>query len=53
MLILHIGILFFVCSAIGIFLIGVFHYLNTYLKDTLYEEPDDEDYNEYMIWKKL
>jgi len=53
MSLLHVGILILVCSAVGIFLIGLFHYLNTHMKDVLYEESGDEDYNEYMIWKKL
>jgi len=46
-------IICFILIAVTILLLGVFHYLNKYLKDGLYEEPEDEDYNEYMIWKKL
>jgi len=53
MSLLHMGILFFVCSVVALILLGMFHYLNTHMKDALYEESGDEDYNEYMIWKKL
>ena len=39
--------------AVTLILIGVFHLGNKYLKNWVYEEQEDEDYNEYMIWKKL
>jgi len=42
---IHLFFLLFVCSAVGVFLVGVFHYLNSCLSDGLYEESEDEDYN--------
>ena len=40
-------------SAVAVFLIGLFHYLNSVLGDGLYDDQLDDDYSEYSIWKKL